>query len=144
MQVEKIPIRKFQVELKHRPLDDTTGEHEKLLTTLQVEVPRLANSEWEKRWCALAVWNLLSSEEAKERNINQAFIFSANFAEIIMRLEINPFQDEEVHKLNPPSEAEHRRWHEKVTKKFAQLYGVKLSEWMRRQPTIKSVDAEAD
>ncbi len=79
MKLDKIPVRRFQVELKHRPLDDATGEREEMIGEIQIEVPRLANSEWEKRWCALCVWNLLGSEEAKQQNVNQAFIFTAGY-----------------------------------------------------------------
>jgi hypothetical protein len=140
MKIDKIPVRRFEVELKHRPPDDATGDREVLITTLCMEVPRLANSEWEKRWCALSVWNLFNSEEAKAHKINQAFIFSADFKELIMRLEINEFQDEEPHKLHPPNQKEHDKWHHAVTTKFAQLYGRKLSEWLKQQPYIKSRD----
>ena len=78
MKVGKIPVRRFEVELKHRPVDDATGEQEKLISTMQIQVPRLGNSDWEKRWCALSIWNLLGSDEAKLHQINQAFIFSAD------------------------------------------------------------------
>lgn len=132
----KVKIRRFEVELKHRPPDDATGERKELIATINLEVPRLANSEWEKRWAALCVWNLLGSDEAKEKGINQAFIFSADFGEIIMRLEVNPFQDEEVKKLDPPSQKEHNIWHEKVQKRFAQLYNLKLSEWIKTRKFI--------
>lgn len=132
MKIGNVPVRRFEVELKHRPVADLTGENETLIYTIQFQVPRLGNSDWEKRWCALCVWNLLGSEEAKLNQINQAFIFSADYAEIIMRLEVNPFEDEVAHKLPPPSEKSHTIWHESVQKRFAQLYGMKLSEWQRK------------
>lgn len=71
----EVKIRRFMAELKHRPPDDPIGDREQLIAEIQIEVPRLANSDWEK-------------------GINQAFIFSAGYSDIIMRLEINPFQDE--------------------------------------------------
>lgn len=133
MKLDEIPVRRFQVELKHRPPDDAIGEREELIGEIQIEVPRLANSDWEKRWCALCVWNLLSSEEAKQQKVNQAFIFTAGYSDIIMRLEINPFQDEAVRILKPPDQATHDAWHRAVTKKFSQLYGAKLNEWLKLQ-----------
>lgn len=138
MKLDKIPVRRFQVELKHRPPDDATGEREEMIGEIQIEVPRLANFDWEKRWCALCVWNLLSSEEAKQQKVNQAFIFTAGYSDIIMRLEINPFQDEEVRILKPPEQAAHDAWHRAVTKKFSQLYGAKLDEWLKYQNSQQS------
>lgn len=129
----EVKIRRFMVELKHRPPDDTTGDYEQLVAEIEIEVPRLANSDWEKRWCSLCVWNLLSSEEAKNKGINQAFIFTAGYSDIIMRLEVNPFQDEEVHVLNPPSQAKHDEWHRAVEKRFRSLYNKNLNEWLKKQ-----------
>lgn len=128
-----VKVRRFMVELKHRPPDDTTGEREELIETITVIVPRLANSEWEKRWCALVVWNLFSQAAAKEAKINQAFIFTADFKELIMRLEINDFVDEECHKLPPPSQDEHDKWHRQVEKRFRTLYNQKLDDWLKKE-----------
>lgn len=78
----------------------------------------------------MAVWNTFSDTESKELGINQAFIFSANFRELIFRIELNPFQDEEAHKLDVPAQSEYDDWLAAVRKKFKQRYGVKLDDWI--------------
>lgn len=126
-----VPVRTFEIELKHRPPDDTTGDREELIKTEQIQVPDLGNREWEKRWAMLAVWNTFSDPEAKRLGINQAFVFTKGFGELLFRIEINAFEDEESHKLDAPSQAEHDRWLQLVKKKFKRLYGVELKEWMK-------------
>lgn len=126
-----IPLRRFQVELKHRPPDDETGEREELVETVEMRVPRLAKSAWEERWVTLSVWNYLSTAKTQNNNINQAFIFSADYSKLIMRLEVNPFHDEEVKVLNPPSQNEHDQWRKAVEKQFRRLYGIDMSKWQK-------------
>lgn len=126
----RVPTRTFEVELKHRPLDDTTGDREELVKTEQIQVPDIGNREWEKRWAMMAVWNTFSDEDAKERGINQAFIFSQGFRELIFRIELNPFQDEESHKLDVPAQSEYDNWLAAVRKKFKKLYGIGLDDWI--------------
>ena len=129
-QQTRVPTRTFEVELKHRPLDDTTGDREELVKTEQIQVPDIGNREWEKRWAMMAVWNTFSDEDAKERGINQAFIFSHGFRELIFRIELNPFQDEESHKLDVPAQSEYDNWLAAVRKKFKKLYGTELDDWI--------------
>lgn len=126
----KVSTRTFEVELKHRSLDDTTGDREELVKTEQIQVPDIGNREWEKRWAMMAVWNTFSDEDAKERGINQAFIFSQGFRELIFRIELNPFQDEESHELDVPAQSEYDNWLAAVRKKFKKLYGIGLDDWM--------------
>lgn len=125
----KIATRTFEVELKHRPIDDTTGEREELISTEQITIPNLGNREWEKRWVILSVWNKLFSDEAKQLNINQAFIFTKSFRELIIRLEVNSFQDEEPQRLDVPEQKIYDNWLASVRKKFKKLYGVEMREW---------------
>lgn len=51
----KVPkFRKFKIELKHRE-----GEEEETLGWLDLEVPRLGNSQLEIQWCFLELWKQL-------------------------------------------------------------------------------------
>ncbi|MEG4406452.1 hypothetical protein [Microcoleus sp. MON2_D5] len=113
----KIATRTFEVEFKHRPPDDITGDREELISTEQITIPDLGNREWEKRWIILSVWNNFATDKAKELGINQAFIFTEGFKELIIRLEINPFQDEEAKKLDVPKQAAYDDWLASVRKK---------------------------
>lgn len=103
----RVPTRTFEIELKHRPPDDTTGDREELIKTEQIQVPNLGNREWENRWVLMATWNTFTNEESKKLGINQAFIFSKDFRELIFRIELNPFEDEEAHKLDVPAQSEY-------------------------------------
>lgn len=95
-------MRSFYCELKHRPPDDHTTENEELIDVLILKVPRLKNSNMEKQWAITQLWNKLHDPEFIVRNINQVFIFTAQFGELIIRLETNPFQDETDKKLPVP------------------------------------------
>ena len=90
----KIPTRSFYCELKHRPPDDRTGEQEQLIETLILEVPRLKNSDMERQWAIAILWNKLHEPEFKEKGINQVFVFTAEFGDLIIRLEANKFDDQ--------------------------------------------------
>ena len=129
---KEIPLRRFQVEFKHRPPEDATGECEELVETVEIKVPKLKNSAWEVRWVAYQVWERLESEECKAKGINQAFIFTADFGELLLRMEVNPFQDEEPERLSPPSEKEHQLWKRAVEKRFRQLHGISLEQWQKQ------------
>ncbi|HLO49377.1 MAG TPA: hypothetical protein VK211_13260 [Kamptonema sp.] len=126
----RVPTRTFEIELKHRPPDDITGDREELVKTEQIQVPDLGNREWESRWVLMATWNTFTNEESKKLGINQAFIFSKDFRELIFRIELNPFQDEEAHKLDVPAQSEYDKWLAAVRKKFKTRYGVELDDWM--------------
>lgn len=130
--IEKRPVRTraFEVELKYREPDDTTGDSEKLIATEQIKVPILRNSEWEKRWAILIVWNGFSQPHFKEQGINQAFIFSAGFGELIIRLEINQFHDEPAEKLDVPDDEAFQQWLADINKRFKQLYHFEMKEWL--------------
>ena len=126
----RVPTRTFEIELKHRPPDDTTGDREELVKTEQIEVPDLGNREWEKRWVLMATWNTFTEEEAKRCQVNQAFIFTKGFRELVFRIELNSFQDEEAHKLDVPAQSEYDEWLAAVRKKFKKLYAIELDDWM--------------
>jgi len=128
-----IPIRTFEVELKHREPEDATGEHETLIATEQIKVPNLRNRKWEKRWAICSVWNNFSNPEAKKLGINQAFIFTKNFKQLIIRLEINAFQDEQAETLEPPQQDVYDEWLNQVKKQFKKLYGCELTDWEKLQ-----------
>lgn len=126
-----VRVRAFDVELKHREPDDTTGDSEKLISTEQITVPILRNSEWEKRWAVLIVWNGFSQPHFREQGINQAFIFSEGFGELIIRLEVNQFHDEQAEKLDVPEDEVFKKWLADVSKRFKQLYNFEMDEWMQ-------------
>ena len=127
----RVPTRTFEIEFKHRPPDDLTGDREQLIKTEQIQVPDLGNREWEKRWTMMAVWNAFSNVEAKKLMINQAFVFSKDFRELIFRIELNLFKDEQSNKLDVPVQSEYGEWLSQVRKKFKKLYGVELDNWMK-------------
>lgn len=127
----RVPTRTFEIELKHRPPDDTTGDREELIKTEQIQIPDLGNREWEKCWVMMAVWNTFGNEESKKLGINQAFVFSQGFRELIFRIELNPFVDEESHKLDVPMQGEYDEWLAVVRRKFKKLYAIELDDWMQ-------------
>ena len=127
----RVPTRTFEIEFKHRPPDDLTGDREILIKTDQMQVPDVGNREWESRWAMMAVWNTFSDTEAKELGINQAFIFSKGFRELIFRIELNHFKDEQANKLDVPAQSKYDHWVTLVRKKFKKMYGVELDDWMR-------------
>ena len=125
----EVRVRTFEVELKHREPEDVTGEHEILIATEQIKIPNLHNRKWEKRWVMCSVWNNFSNPEAKELGINQAFIFTKDFKQLVIRLEVNLFQDEQAEILEPPRQDAHEEWLNQVRKQFKKLYGYELAEW---------------
>lgn len=125
----KIFLRSFYCELKHRPPEDRTGEQEQLIETLVLEVPKLRDSNMERQWAIAQLWNKLHEPEFKERNINQVFIFTAEFGELIIRLEVNKFDDEPARKLTAPDPAVFSNWQQEVKNKFKKLYGVSVEQW---------------
>lgn len=129
-----IPLRSFYCELKHRPPDDD-GSNEELIETLILQVPRLRNSDMEKQWAFAQLWNKLEEPEFQNCNINQIFIFTAQFGELLMRIENQPFLDEPSRKLTPPDEGNFKKWQQKVEKQFKSLYGVEISEWRNQDGT---------
>lgn len=126
-----VPVRSFYCELKHRPPEDKTGEHEELIETLILEVPRLKNSNMEKQWAVAQMWNKLHEPEFVEKAINQVFIFTAQFGELIIRLEVNQFEDEPSKKLVAPDTDVFEKWRQQVEKRFKSLYGVNVSQWQQ-------------
>lgn len=127
--MKKVDTRKFKIEYKHRPIDDLTGEREELILIKEVHVPRLADSNLETQWIALQVWGYLESQEAKELNINQAFIFNADFSEVLLRMETQVFHDEDPKHIPAPTQSRYDVWREKVDKRMKKLYNLGLDEW---------------
>lgn len=128
----RVPLRSFYCELKHRPPGDD-GSNEELIEVLELHVPRLRNSDMEKQWCFARLWELLDKPEYQERGINQAFIFTAQAGELLMRLENEPFEDEPSRKLDPPDEKLFRKWQQRVEKRFKELYGVSIEQWKAQE-----------
>lgn len=126
----EVRVRIFEVELKHREPDDKTGDSEILIATERIKVPILRNYEWEKRWAVVIVWNGFSQPHFKEQGINQAFIFEKGFKDLIIRLEVNQFHDENAEKLEAPDDDAFEQWLGKVNKRFKQLYNFDMNEWI--------------
>jgi hypothetical protein len=124
-----VPLRSFYCELKYRSPDDVDGSREELIETLIYKVPRLANSDMEKQWCFSALWNKICEEDWKSRGINQVFIFTAQFGELLMRMELNEFVDEKARKLEPPDENAFKKWQDQVEKQFRKIHGISVNEW---------------
>jgi hypothetical protein len=125
----EIPTRSFYCELKHRPADDVDGSREELVETLIYKVPRLKNSTMEKQWCFHALWGRMFEEDYLSKGINQIFIFTAEFGELLIRMEANPYVDDECQKLPPPEGQKYDHWRDAVNKQFKKLYGISVSEW---------------
>lgn len=123
-----IPLRSFYCELKHRPPGDD-GSNEELIDVLELKIPRLKNSDMEKQWAFAHLWNKLNEPEFLSRDINQVFIFTAQFGELLMRMEVQPFTDEPSQKLQPPEKDSYSKWQEAVEKRFKKLYGISIAEW---------------
>lgn len=127
-----VPMRSFYCELKHRPEGDDGG-NEELVDTLILQVPRLKNSDMEKQWAFAQLWNKLEDPEYKERGINQVFIFTAQFGELLMRIETKPFTDEPAREISAPDEKAFERWQQAVEKQFKRLYGISIKQWRENQ-----------
>lgn len=125
----EVPTRSFYCELKYRPPVDQPGDCEDLKDTLILQVPRLADSGLEEQWAFIVLWNKIYEPEYQERAINQVFIFTSQFGELVSRLETNQFTDETAHKLPPPDPTEFDRWQNKVKKQFKRLYRISLEQW---------------
>lgn len=136
----QVKTRTFEVELKHRPPDDMTGDREELIKTEKMHIPDLGNREWEKRWAMMTVWNMFSSEEAKQLGVNQVFVFSKGFRELIFRIELNLFEDEEAHKLDVPSQKQYDDWLTQVRKKIKKMYGLEIDDWVKSGQITAPVD----
>ncbi|ACC81129.1 hypothetical protein Npun_F2575 [Nostoc punctiforme PCC 73102] len=78
------------------------------------------------------MWNRLYEPEYQERGINQIFIFTAQFGELIIRLEVNPFEDELAKKLVAPEPQAFQNWQKKVEEQFKKLYGISIKQWQKR------------
>ena len=128
-----IPMRSFYCELKHRPPSDHTGEQEELIETLILEVPRLKDSNMEKQWAIAQMWNELLKPEFTEKGINQVFIFTAQFGELIIRLEVNQFEDEPARKLAAPEPDTFEKWQAKVAKQFKKVHGIDIEQWQQNE-----------
>ena len=142
----EVSMRSFYCELKHRPPSDRTGELEELIETLILEVPRLKNSSFEKQWAIAQLWNKLHSSEFVARGINQVFMFNSKAEELIIRLEVNPFEDEPARKLTAPETKKFENWQRQVTNQFKKLYGISIEQWqqMQIQTEDESEDVEED
>jgi hypothetical protein len=125
--MKKIPLRSFYCELKHRPEGDD-GSNEELIQVLELKVPRLKNSEMEKQWAIASLWNKLFAEY-QDRGINQIFIFTHEFGELLMRMEVQPFDDEPAQQIKPPDEHKWKQWQSEVEKRFFSLYRCSISRW---------------
>lgn len=128
----KIPLRSFYCELKHRPPGDD-GSNEELIEVLELQVPRLKNSDMEKQWVFALAWGKLDEPEYQQKGINQIFIFTAQFGELLMRIENQPFEDEPARKLNPPDEDDYRQWQSKINRRFKELYGISIEQWKAQE-----------
>lgn len=128
----KVPVRSFYCELKHRPPGDD-GSNEKLIEVLELQVPRLKNSDMEKQWVFALAWGKLDEPEYQHKGINQIFIFTAQFGELLMRIENQPFEDEPARSLNPPEEDDYKQWQAKVEKRFRELYGISIEQWQKQE-----------
>lgn len=128
-----IPLRQFAIELKHRPNGDD-GTNEQLIESLLLSVPRLKNSDMEKQWCFVQLWNKLFEPEYQGRGINQIFIFTVGYGELLMRMEISLFTDEPGRKIEPPDETAFKNWQASVEKQFKKLYGFSIHQWQSGKP----------
>ena len=131
-----IPTRSFYCELKNRFPSDHTGEHEELIETLILEVPRLKNSDMEKQWAIAQLWNKLHEPEFVEKGVNQVFMFTAQFGELIIRLEVNKFEDEPSKKLEAPEPTVFKSWQQQVEKQFKKSHGITIKQWQHQQGAI--------
>lgn len=127
----QIPLRTFYIELKYRPPDDETGDREELIQVLNLQVPKLKNSDLEKQWVFAQTWNKLCEPEYRDSNINQAFIFTAEGRELLIRLEVNQFTDEPSRKISPPDPTVFEQWRQQVAKRFNKFGGIPLSQRSR-------------
>lgn len=123
-----IPMRRFSVELKHRPPEDKTGENEELIDTFDLYIPRLKDAKLEIQWAFTEMWKRLESEY-KDKGINQIFLFTAEFKDLIARIEVNPFEDETAHKIDSPTEEQYQQWIDKLNKRFKSLYGISIDNY---------------
>lgn len=121
----KVPMRKFCVELKHRPLGDD-GSNEILIDTITLEVPKLRDGVLENQWAFTKLWCLLEDDAFRSKGINQVFIFAADFQYLIARIELNKFDDEASHKLAAPSDKSYDKWVQKISKRFKQIYNFPI------------------
>lgn len=126
--IPEIPLRSFYCELKHRPPGDD-GSNEKLIDTLILQVPRLRNSNLEGQWAIALIWQKLEDPEYCDRGINQVFIFTAQFGELLARMETQPFEDEPAKHLKPPSQDTYNKWQQALENRFKKLYGISLEDW---------------
>jgi hypothetical protein len=133
-----VPMRSFYCELKHRPPSDDTGEQEELIETMILEVPRLKNSNMERQWAIAQLWNKLHDPEFIQKDINQVFIFTAQFGELIIRLEVNQFEDEPARKLTAPEPSVFEEWQQKVAKQFKKVYGIDINKWQRLEEAYEA------
>ncbi|ALF55728.1 hypothetical protein ACX27_27365 [Nostoc piscinale CENA21] len=124
----KVKLRSFCCELKHRPLGGDS-DSEELIDTLTLQVPRLRHSKLEIQWAFALIWQKLEEPEYCDRGINQVFIFTADFKELLARIETQPFEDEPAKHLKPPSQDTYDQWQRVLENRFKQLYGISLEEW---------------
>lgn len=129
----QVPLRAFYCELKHREPDDVDGSSEELIEVLDLQVPRLKNSDMEKQWCFTMLWNKIYEPEYADKGINQIFIFTAEAGELLARLEVNQFTDEPARRIEPPNPTVFKRWQKGVEKQFKKLYGVSIEQWQQTE-----------
>lgn len=120
-----VPLRRFEIELKFRP-DGDDGTNEILVLTTHIDIPSLKNADMERQWCFALCWDKLYGEW-KELGVNQCFVFTKDFGEILARLESQEFQDEPMKKLPAPSQRHWDNWFDGVKKRFKRLYGFDLT-----------------
>lgn len=140
--IANIPMRRFSVELKYRPPEDKTGENEELIDTFDLYIPRLKNARLESQWAFTEMWKRLESDY-KNKGINQIFLFTAEFKELIARMEVNSFEDETAHKIDSPTEEQYQRWINKLEKRFKFLYGISIDNYTQLCEDKKVVNKAA-
>lgn len=138
--VENIPLKHYFVEYKYRlpetpetlkaPADDV----EDVIETAVLSLPVLRDVSLENQWLMFLIQVYLSSDTAKEKGINQAFVFTFDpkreaVKELVLRMEAEKFTDEESKYLEMPSEDKYTTWRSQLDKKFYRMYGVTIKQW---------------
>lgn len=142
--IANIPLRHYFVEYKFRlpetpetltaPADDV----EDVIQTTVLSLPVLRDVTLEQQWLMFLVQVFLSSDEAKQKGINQAFVFYYDprreaVKDLILRMETAKFTDEESKYLELPEEDTYSKWRSQLNTKFQRLYGVTINQWFQHK-----------
>ena len=144
LKAQNVPVKWFYIEYKYclseteETLKAQADDVEEVIKTAKIYLPVLKDAVLEESWIMSLIQVFLSTDEAKQLGINQAFVFSYDpkkdaVKDLLLRMQTEKFTDEDSQFLDSPDVKKVVNWRSRLDVKFKLLYGLSLSEWFDAQ-----------